>query len=119
MNSLKFSFSFEVGGVEVVKEIETTQEQIKEALQGKIWRSAVVLKNSFNAKLEENAKLVEWAKTNELDQLRVLQDNKNYLAEVKELSSKIELKEKPSEKTESDFLDLAIKKVFSGGGQND
>lgn len=118
---MKFEFSFQVAGQQVAKTVEMTAEQLKETLQGKIWRSAVVLKNAFNSSIVERVKLDKYIKANasSIDIMRLMTEPA-YKKEIVALSENVEVNEgELSAKTEIDFLDKAIEKVMAGGGQND
>lgn len=118
---MKFDFSFEVAGQKVAKSVEMTAEQLRETLQGKIWRSAVVLKNSFNSSIVERVKLDKYIKENasNIDIMRLMTEPA-YKKEIVALSESVAVNESEcSAKTEIDFLDKAIEKVMAGGGQND
>ena len=113
-------FNFKIGEQTISKEIETTQEAIRVALEGKAWRTAVVLKNAYNADAEGKEQLKQYLKSHsaEIDIERLMTE-RDYKALIKEKASKEVLAVAPAEKTESDFLDQAIAKVLEGGGQND
>lgn len=118
---MKLDFLFEVAGQKVAKTVEMTAEQLRETLQGKIWRSAVVLKNSFNSSIVERVKLDKYIKANasNIDIMRLMTEPA-YKKEIVALSESVEVSEgECSAKTEIDFLDKAIEKVMAGGGQND
>lgn len=113
-------FAFKIGEQEIKKEVETSLEGIKQALEPKIWRTAVVLKNSYNANATEKEQLNQYLKNNgEKVDLYRLMTEPEYKKLIKERASKEVLAVEPSEKTEEDFIDQAITKVFEGGGQND
>jgi len=120
MESLKMSFKFKVGDKEIIKEIETTQENLKSALEGKIWRTAVVLKNSYNANAEKAEQIKKYFADNieNIDVVR-LATEKGYKTSLFARAEKIILDEQPTEKTEEDFINQATEKVLEGGGQND
>lgn len=118
---MKFDFTFEVAGQQVAKSVEMTAEQLKDALQGKIWRSAVVLKNSFNSSIVERVKLDKYIKANasSIDIMRLMTEPA-YKKEIVALAETVKVDASElAEKTEIDFLDKAIEKVMAGGGQND
>ena len=119
MNNLKMTFNFKIGEQEISKEIETSQESLRTALEGKIWRTAIVLKNSYNANAKEREQLKAYlAENSDSIDIERLMTDAEYKKSLKEKASKIEIDE-PSQKDETDFIDKAIEKVLSGGGQND
>ena len=113
-------FNFKIGDQTILKEIETTQEAIRVALEGKAWRTAVVLKNAYNANAQEKEQLKQYLASHSADiDIERLMTERDYKSLIKEKASKEVLAVEPTEKTELDFIDQAIEKVLEGGGQND
>ena len=116
---MKFKVNFEIGKDNFSREFEMADDQVKQAMASKIYRTAQVLKNTYNANIESKAKLEKLLENDNSINMLELATNAKYRKETVEKASKIQLEVEPEEKTEIDFIDQSIEKVSEGGGQND